>query len=247
MIPILGQAKAFAPWLLAGALVLVSGYSARGCAERRLLEADRARLEEEARARAAEVPVVQVVTQRVVDEEAEKAKRENPELRAELTRAAKEIGKLRALLVVRGTTAPTPVTAQPLPAPEGCPRCQLGELDQLELAVDGVGVEGEEGATMLVATLEASRVSDGALLARAPLSAPVTVAFRTPAVEAGNRARWRAGPVGGVSGQGWLAGAALVSPELRLPLLGWYASGTALAAGGTGGTLLLGGVLVRPP
>lgn len=187
----------------------------------------------EAKAAAAQVPVVREVPVPVLDEEGERAKRENPALRAELDRAQKALGKLKLELLARARTVPAPAA---VPVAAGEP---------LELGADLALTRSPAGAHLLVGTLEA-RLASGALLVRQPFSAPVTVALEAPRDaprEPASLRRWRVGPALGVSEDGPRAGAVLAG---RLRVFRWEPELIATAAagprreGGLGGVALVG-------
>lgn len=187
----------------------------------------------EARADVAGVPVVRVVTQAVVDEAGERAKREVPELRAELERTKKALGKLRLEMVARVQATPGPAL---VPVAKG---------QQLRLGADLVVAETAEGAFVMQGTLDARTLPAGDLVLRQPFASPVTVALRAPppppAAPLGVSGRaWRLGPVGGVSGAGWLVGAAYTR---RVNLWGYEPQVMVAVAGGPGQGLVLAGPL----
>jgi hypothetical protein len=220
--------------VLAVLVVLLAASALRSCYRADLAEgraaAGAVREAGEARADAAGIPVVHPVPQAVVDEAGEKAKREVPELKARLERAQKELGRLRLELVARVQTDPAPAQE---PVAKG---------EHLRLGADLVVGQAPSGAHLLEGTLDA-RTLDGKLVLRQPFSAPVTIAVSAPCEAASPAAQdraWRAGGVGGVSGQGWLAGAAYTR---RLDVFGYRPEVVAAAAGGTGGAVLLVGVL----
>jgi hypothetical protein len=233
-------------WLPLLAVVVLGLLVARSCnrageAERRAAAAD-----ERAAAAAAGVPVVQPVED--VRPALEEALRENDQLRDELARARRAVPGARPVLVVRAATEPAAVTAaRPTDAPPATPGAVpvLLQGDQLRLELEQVGLEGKAGAHLVVGTMAARRVLDGALLLRQPFTAPLTVAVEK-AAPAKRAARWRAGPLAGVGGGGWLAGALLATPSARVPLLGWTVEAWVGAAAGPGGAVLLAGVPVGP-
>lgn len=237
--------------LLAVAIVLAMT-ALRTCHDlagvRAAAQAARDRAAEEAVARRAEVPVVQVVPQPVVDEAAQAALARLPELEAARKRLEREVGRLRALVVVHGETAPGPAVGKERPGepPQASdvplPRVLLRLGDSVALSLDGVAYEGKAGTQALLATIGVTRAADGELLHRGPLAVPLTSVLGAPGrCEAPAPARaWRAGPVGGATGQGWVAGAA---GTYRLDLWGYRPELVATAAGGPGGVALLAGVL----
>lgn len=239
-------------WVLFVLVLLLFGVTLRTChdlaASRAQAQAAQDRAEEEAAARRAQVPVVQLVPQPVVDEAATDALRRAPELEAARKRLEGEVGRLRTLLAVRAETAPGPAVGRERPgeAPQAAdvslPRVLLRLGDPLRLTLDGVAYEGKAGSQALLATIGVLRAADGELLHRGLLSVPLTTVLAAPGrcePEAPGRA-WRAGPVGGATGQGWVAG---LAGTYRLYLWGWEPEVLAAAAGGPGGVALLGGVL----
>jgi hypothetical protein len=222
--------------LVLGALVVVLALAGlRSCQRAERAEAGAAaaaaRTAGEARAEAVGVPVAHQVPQAAVDEAGERAKRENPALRAQLAAAEKELGRLRLELVAHIGAAPAPAQ---VPVAKG---------QQLRLGADLVVAASPDGAHLLEGTLEARLVPGGELVLRQPYSGPVTWAV-TAVPAAGCPAQqdrpWRVGGVGGVSGQGWLAGGAYAR---RLDLWGWQPEVLAAGAGGPGGAVLLVGAL----
>jgi hypothetical protein len=180
---------------------------------------------EQARARRADVPVVQPVSQAQVDEEAARALAERPELQAAKVRLEKEVGRLRAILVVRGETSPAPSVGPVRPGePAGGlagPAVLLRAGDPLKLKLLGVGEEGPAGARALLVSIGVVRVADGQELHRGPLSVPLTSALQAPPAapcQAALERAWRAGGGGGASTSGWLLSAAA---SRRLDLWGY--------------------------
>jgi hypothetical protein len=242
--------------VLAGVVVVLVALNLRACRRAGTAEAGLAaaavRAAQEAQARGAGVPVVEQVPQPAVDEEARRILEAYPEVRAERDRLAKQVGKLRALLVVRGQTDPVPAHAperpgEPPAAGPSAPRVLLREGDGLRLELAGVGVEGDKGARALLLTVAARRAVDGEELGRGPLSVALTQALAPeaeacPSAAAGRR--WRGGPVGGLAGGpgggGWLAG---LGGTYRLDLWGWHPDLFLAGGAGTGGAAGLAGVL----
>lgn len=246
--------------LAVAAVLLAALYfraSGRAATAEGQIAAANARAEEEAAARKAGVPVVQVVPQPVVNDEAERALAARPELLAERDRLKREVKQLRAFLVVRGETAPIPATGparpgEPAPASppppseealgDPLPPVLLRRGDELRFSLVGVGLEGEKGARTLLLSIGATRVDDGVELGRGPLSVPLTSAFAPP--DAGEAVpparRWRIGPLGGITPGGWLVGAA---GTYRLQVWRWTPEALLAAGAGTGGGFLTAGFL----
>lgn len=243
--------------VLAGLVVLLVALNLRACRRAGVAEgalaAAAAREAQEARARGAGVPVVEQVPQAAVDAETARILAEYPEVRAQRDRLAKQVGKFRAALALRGQTDPVPAhgAERPGEAPAADtkgPRVLLREGDGLRLELEGVGVEGDQGARMLLLTVAARRAVDGEELGRGPLSVPMTQAYAAepagPCPAAVEGRRWRAGPVGGLAGGpgggGWLAGA---GGTYRLDLWGYRPELALTVGAGPGGAAALVGVL----
>lgn len=238
------KASAAIAWLwrnrlvvLAVLVVLLAALYLRSCQRAVTAEAGRAavvkRAAGEARAEAAGVPVVHAVPQASVDAEGERAKREVPLLQKQLERVQKELGRIRLEMVARARTEPAPAAA---PVAQG---------EYLQLGADVAVAETEAGAFILEGMLEARTVPAGEVVLLQPIAAPVTVATRAartpvPCPDAATERSWRLGPVGGVSGQGWLAGVAYTR---RLDLWGYRPEVMVTIAGGPGQGLVLVGPL----
>lgn len=222
--------------LLALAVVLLVALGLGQCRRAGQAEAtaaaQAARAGGEAKAAAAGVPVARTVPQPAVDDLRAQIERENPQLRAELERTRRALGAARAELAARIRAEPAPAQ---VPVPAGA---------SLLLGADLVLERGAAaGEYRLLGTLEARLAEGGALVARQAFSAPATLAVRTQPAEPcqanGDRA-WRVGPVGGLSEEGWRAGAAYTR---RLDLWGWRPEVLAAGAGGPGGAVVLVGTL----
>jgi uncharacterized membrane protein YqiK len=155
--------------------------------------------------------------------------RENAILR-ERVKKAEALAKATAAL--QAQTALTPISA---PVAKG---------DRLRLGLDMVELRGKAGARLIAATMEA-RDEAGALLLRAPVEAPLTLGVEEmpPPPEV---SRWGVGAVGGITGTGSVVGGVLSTPSAKVPFVGWKVEGTAVVAGGPGGVVALGGLVVRP-
>ncbi len=238
------------PWLplilLAVVLLVVLGV-VRGCNRggeaARALEVAKGELA----ADDAQVPVVhRAEDQDQVDDRVAALERANELLRAERDRARKALGALEARLVIQARTAPAVASGPPAPPPmkgAPCPACQLLVGEALQLGADLVVDQLPGGAHIATGTLEAA--GPRGLLLRAPYSAPVTEGLESPP-PASAADGWRAGPLGGASGHGWLLGGLLATPEGRLPLIGWGVSGALVVAGGPSEGLALAGFTIRP-
>jgi hypothetical protein len=172
----------------------------------------------------------------------------NADLAAGKTAAEAEVGRLTLRYVIHGrVSGPIQAKSRP-PDPSGAtpPVPVLAQGDVIDLELEGVGLEGPRGAQLALATVAARRGSDGEILLRRLLTAPVTqVAVDetiggAPPVRPGRS--WRAGPiVGGQAGAGgvaWLVGGQVV----------WGNRWTLAGAGGPGpdrkgSALVLGGVV----
>lgn len=209
-----------------------------------------ARAEEEARARRADVPIVQQVPQAVVDAEAARALAERPELEAARRRLEREVGRLRATLAIRAETPAGPAQGPERPGEAGTGRSVLLRAgDDLRLTLHGLGLEAQQGAQALLASVAVERTADGAELYRSALSVPLSEVYGVlpPAPERARAASdrpWRLGIVGGgaadLDGAGWVAG---VAAARRFRIWRWEPELLGAAAGGPGGIVLLGGVL----
>lgn len=216
-------------------VVVLAVLGLRSCQQARVAEAGQVavvqRAAGEVKAEAAGIPVVHAVPQASVDEEGERAKREVPILKAQLDRVQKELGKVRLELVARVRTEPAPAQA---PVAKG---------EYLQLGADLMVAETKDGAHILEGTLEARTVPAGEVVLLQPYSAPITIAVSSPPAPCPADAvmrSWRLGPVGGVSGQGWLVGGAYTR---RLDFWGYRPEVLVTVAGGPGQGLVLVGPL----
>ncbi len=234
--------------VLAVAVVLLVALNASSCRRAASAEAASAAAAKkaavEAKAESIGIEPIREAPQAQVDEEGERARKENPVLRARVDDLEKQLGKTRLELAARIRTAPAPVAdapRPPQPAGEAVRPAVLLAGDQLRLGAD-LQVRGRAGAHLLVGTLEAWRAADDVLLWRQPYSEPVTVALMAPpapeACAAAPERAWRFGAAGGVSGHGWLAGGLAT---YRLELWGWRPEGVATVTAGPGGIAALAG------
>jgi hypothetical protein len=125
--------------------------------------------------------------------------------------------------------------------------------DTAEARVDAVEWRTREGNAVLALSLGAYRLSPGPETrlfggpARVDLTRALELEPPPPAASPANAAgRWGVGAVGGVARGGWLAGALVASPSVRLPLIGVRAEWWGAAAAGPGGVVALTGPLLRP-
>jgi len=214
----------------------------RGCQATRAARAEadqlRARSAGEAQAHAAGVPVVEQVDEKVVDARVSSLERYNDQLRAERERARKELGDLRSVLAAHAETKPTPVTCSAAPHDPARPVALY--LDEpLTLGADLVVDELEGGAHIMSGTLDAT--GPRGMLIRQPFLAAVTVAAQLAPPAPAPRSPWRWGPQGGYSASGWLAGGMVLTPEVRMPLIGLRVGWSASVAAGPGGVFVLTG------
>lgn len=146
-------------------------------------------------------------------------------------------------------TAGSALPATP-PPPQAGGACLLAAGDVAEARVDAVAWRTEKGNHLVTLALAGYRLSPGpeTRLFGGPASLELTRAVElVPTSQtSGNGAGWGAGPVGGVTTAGFLAGAVLATPSARIPLLGWRAEWWAMGAAGPGGFTLLTGPLLRP-
>lgn len=215
--------------LLVLAVALAVRLSGRAVEAEAAAAAATAREAGEARAAAAGVPVVHPVPPPEVVRVVEQVRVEDPVLRRRLEEAEHELGRLRFELAAQ------------LRAPPGPAEAPVAKGDPLELSANLVMAVTPEGAHVLEGSLAAVKLPSRELILRQPFSYPLTLAVQaTPAAPCpANQDRpWRLGAVGGVSGQGWLAGAAYTR---RLDVWGWRPELLATAAGGPGGAVLLVG------
>lgn len=257
-VAVLGWAWTHRTLVLAVAVVLLVALNARSCRRAATAEgqvvAAAARAEEEAGARRADVSPAGVVPQPVVDDEAKRILAAHPALLARAKALEAEVGRLRAVLAVRGKTDAVPAAGpvrpgEPPAGDSGAPPVLLRRGDGLRLTLDGVALAGAAGSVSLLLDVGAVRAADDVELGRAPLSVPLTTALLSELAPAasrpaapGRRLRW--GPAGGVAGSsgggGWLAG---LAGTYRVDPWGWRLDLFLAGGAGTGGAAALAGVL----
>lgn len=253
----LDQAKAFlerwrffASW---GLCVILGFMLVRGCNRTGRAEADLARVQEQLELERNGQEVVDPVPD--VRPRVDQLEAENEDLRVALAKARAAAPGATPIGAGHASTGPVhvggvpPVLVSP-PQPEAsapCPVCLLVAGDTGEVRVDQVVLETKGGNKVLVGAAAAWRLMPApeTKLFGGPFDADLTgFAEKVPPDAPGSR--WGAGPLVGVSGQGWLAGGVLTSPEARLPLIGWRVSAAVVAAAGSSQGLALAGVVVRP-
>lgn len=214
------------------ALALVSQCNGRRRAEA-ALQAERTAAAE--RERLLQEGLEVVVQAPTVEPQVKDLEKSDPEIKAVSVRAKKAAPTLQPTAVVRASTGRVRVA--------GKDPCLLRPGDDIEIKVNEVVLTSKAGTSVLVGT--ASAYHDALRLGGGSFNVPLTdaTAKARPGPEA---ARWGAGPVLGVGRHGALVGGTVVSPEGKLPLLGWKVTATATVAVGTGEVVGLAGLLFRP-
>ena len=251
------------------ALAAVTALAVHGCnaARQAKAEAEAAKklAAEEAKAKAAGVPVIEQVPD--LREFSAKLLAENADLKQALDRAEKAVPGVKVVggtkIVVEGTIPqsvpgiPRPGTAGPPasgppgsgvpepPPPSAGGHCVLSAGDGLRLELNALVLKGPAGGRYLTGTNAAYRKLDGQLLLREPF-----IASNVEAVEEAPKPPklpgWAYGLGAGLSERGALGALLVQTPPARMPLLGWPLRGWVVAAGGVNQGLVLGGASVEP-
>jgi len=220
-------------------------------------EAVKALAAEQAKAKAADLPVVEQVPD--LRDFAAKLLAENADLKASLDRAEKAIPGVKAVTVYKAAVEGAVNSVPPvLPPPAGTAGagagaspssasapCVLWAGDKLRLELDAVTLQGPAKGHYLAGTMAAYRVADGALLLRQPFQG-VNVQAEEAIPKPAKLPGWAIGLGAGISDRGALAAALLQTPPTHVPLLGWPLRGWAVVAGGASQGLVLGGASVEP-
>jgi hypothetical protein len=198
----------------------------------RRAEADRARLEAEARLRAEGLLVVEQARAHGLEKEARRLAGQNEDLAAELERARAAAPGARVTGTVTASTGPRPAGGAPRPGPvvyrcepaPGAPAappagppppaCVLADGDVGEIRVDQVALETREGAQLLVGAASVWRLDP------APRSKVMSGGFQATLSTAKEEAPpappgWGAGLYAGAGRDGWVLGPAIGLPPAR--------------------------------
>lgn len=218
-------------------------------------EAAKALAAEQAKAKAADLPVVEQVPD--LRDFAAKLLAENADLKASLDRAEKAIPGVKVVTVykaaVEGAVNSVPPVSPPpagtagagagaSPSSASAP-CVLFAGDKLRLELDAVTLQGPAKGHYLAGTMSAS--ANGRLLLRQSFEG-VNVQAEEVAPKPIKLPGWAFGLGAGISDRKALAAALLQTPPTHVPLLGWPLRGWAVVAGGASQGLVLGGASVEP-